>query len=234
MAMPPGSFAVDADGREPRVAEPQHGKTRKPHMSRAVTTDEGSRIVVIAASTGGLDALSRILSQLAPTFPAAIAIVQHRSTSYPTLLAQLLQQRTKLRVKNAEDGEEIHPGIVYVAPPGIHLVVDSTERFGLVDGLKVKHSRPSGDVLFASAAEAFESRVIAVVLTGGDGDGSAGISVVKRRGGTVISQDAGSAAASGMPRSAIATGDVDYVLPLEHIASALEELAGRGRTRSDL
>jgi two-component system, chemotaxis family, protein-glutamate methylesterase/glutaminase len=102
-----------------------------------------------------------------------------------------------------------------------------------VDGLKVKHARPSGDVLFASAAEAFESRVIALVLTGGDGDGSTGISIVKQHGGTVISQDEASAVDSGMPRSAIATGDVDYVLPLAYIASALEELVGRGRTRSD-
>jgi two-component system, chemotaxis family, protein-glutamate methylesterase/glutaminase len=204
-------------------------------MSRAAITDEGRfRIVVIAASTGGLDALSRILSQLKPTFPAAIAIVQHRSMSSPNLLAQILQCRIKLKVKDAEDGEEIHPSIVYVAPPGIHLVVDSRQRFALVDGLKVKHARPSGDVLFASAAEAFESRVIALVLTGGDGDGSTGISVVKQHGGTVVSQDKETAVASGMPQSAIATGDVDYVLPLPSIASALEELVGRGCTRSDL
>jgi two-component system, chemotaxis family, protein-glutamate methylesterase/glutaminase len=202
-------------------------------MSRSVN-EARFRVVVIAASTGGLDALSRILSRLTPAFPAAIAIVQHRPMSSPTLLAQILQHRTKLRVKDAEDGEEIHPGIAYVAPPGIHLVVDASRRFALVDGLKVKHARPSGDVLFASAAEAFESRVIALVLTGGDGDGSTGISVVKQHGGTVISQDEGSAVASGMPQSAIATGDVDYVLPLAYIASALEELVDHGRTRSDL
>jgi two-component system chemotaxis response regulator CheB len=85
-----------------------------------------------------------------------------------------------------------------------------------------------------AAAEAFESRVIALVLTGGDGDGSTGISVVKQHGGTVISQDEASAVASSMPQSAIATGDVDYVLPLAYIASDLEELVVRGRTRSDL
>jgi two-component system chemotaxis response regulator CheB len=204
-------------------------------MSHNVGTEEGIfRIVVVAASTGGLEALSRILSQLTPTFRAAIAIVQHRSMSSPTLLAQLLQHQTKLRVKDAENGEEIHPGIVYVAPPGIHLVVDARGRFGLVDGVKVKHTRPSGDVLFASAAEAFGSRVIALVLTGGDGDGSTGISVVKEHGGTVVSQDEASAVASSMPQSAIATGDVDYVLPLAYIASALDELVDHGRTRSDL
>jgi two-component system chemotaxis response regulator CheB len=205
-----------------------------PLRSRAVTQEGRFRIVVIAASTGGLDALSRILSQLGPVFPAAIAIVQHRPASFPTLLARVLQYHAKLRVKDAEDGEEIHPGIVYVAPPGIHLVVDARRRFALVDGLKVKRARPSGDMLFASAAEAFESQVIALVLTGGDRDGSTGISVVKQHGGTVISQDEGSAVASGMPQSAIATGDVDYVLPLAYIASALEELVGCGRTRSDL
>jgi two-component system, chemotaxis family, protein-glutamate methylesterase/glutaminase len=194
---------------------------------------ESFRIVVIAASAGGLDALSRILSQLPPTFPLAIAIVQHRSMSSPNLLATVLQRQTKLTVKTAEDGDEIDPGVVYVAPPGIHLVVTAERRFALRDGLKVKHVRPSGDVLFASAAEAFDSQVIALVLTGGDGDGSGGITVVKQHGGTVVSQDEASAQVSSMPQSAIATGDVDFVLPLSDIASALEALAVRGAGRSD-
>jgi len=204
-----------------------------PPVSRAFITGVGRfRIVVIAASTGGLEALSRILSQLGPAFPAAIAIVQHRAASSPHLLAQILQRHTRLKVKDVEDGEEIHPGVVYVAPPDIHLVVDARRRFALRDGPKVKHVRPSGDVLFASAAEAFESQVIALVLTGGDGDGSTGILVVKQHGGTVICQDAESARDAGMPRSAIATGEVDYVMPLAYIASALENLVFRRVTQS--
>ncbi len=190
------------------------------------------RIVVIVASAGGVEALSHILFDLPPTFPLCIAIVQHRSISSPNLLAKILQRQTKLRVKDAEDGDAVEPGIVYVAPPGVHLVVDATCRLTLVDGAKVKQVRPSGDVLFASAAEAFGSQVIALVLTGGDGDGSDGVVAVKKHGGTVISQDEVSAQVSSMPRAAIATGDVDFVLPLANIAWALEALALRGVARS--
>ena len=189
---------------------------------------EPFRIVVIAASAGGVEAISRILSELPTTFPLAIAIVQHRSMSSPHLLAKILQNRTKLSGKDAEDGGGILAGVVYVAPPGIHLVVEATQRFALRDGAKVKHVRPSGDVLFASAAEAFGSQVIALVLTGGDGDGSDGIQVVKDHRGTVVSQDEASAKVSSMPRSAIETGDVDFVVPLSSIAATLSALAERG------
>ncbi len=186
---------------------------------------EGFRIVVIGASVGGLEALSRILSELPGTLAAAIAIVQHRDMRLPHLLTELLQHRTPLRVKDAEQDDAARPGIVYVAPPGIHLVVDAGKRFVLVEGAKVHHARPSADRLFISAAKAFGSRVIAVVLTGGDGDGAGGLAAVKEHGGTAISQDAQSARDPSMPRAAIATGQVDYVLPLAEIASTLSRLA---------
>jgi two-component system chemotaxis response regulator CheB len=189
---------------------------------------DGFRLVVIAASAGGVTALSEILSQLSPTFPLALAIVQHRSLAAPHLLASVLQNRTRLTVQDAADGDECLPGHVYVAPPGIHLVVDAQRRLTLRDGIKVRHVRPSGDVLFASAAEAFGRELIALVLTGGDGDGADGVRIVKQHGGTVISQDEASAQVSGMPRSAIETGDVDYILSLADIAPTLEGLAVGG------
>ncbi len=197
------------------------------HVSRSF------HIIVVAASAGGLDALSRILSQLPASFPAALAIVQHRALSSPHLLAEILRQRTKLTVKDAADCDEPRPGVAYVAPPGIHLIVDARQRFALIDGAKVKHARPSGDLLFASAAEAFGPRVIALVLTGGDGDGSGGLSMVKKHGGIVISQDEASARDPSMPKAAIATGDVDYILPLAYIASTLEGLVLGGGMTAD-
>jgi two-component system, chemotaxis family, protein-glutamate methylesterase/glutaminase len=215
-------------GENARVGRATRGTPRGESMVR-----ERFSLVVVAASAGGLDALSRILSQLPPTFPAALAIVQHRGLSYPHLLADILRQRTRLRVRNAEDGDEARPGIAYIAPPGVHLVVDARQRFTLIDGAKVKHARPSGDVLFTSAAEAFGPRVVALVLTGGDGDGSGGLSVVKEHGGTVISQDEASARDPSMPKAAIATGDVDYVLPLAYIASTLERLVRSGGMTSN-
>jgi two-component system chemotaxis response regulator CheB len=194
---------------------------------------EGFRIVVVAASAGGLDALSLILSDLPSTFPAALAVVQHRAMTSPRLLAEILQRRTKLTVKNADAGDDVRAGIAYIAPPGIHLVVDARQRFALVEGEKVKHARPSADRLFASAAKAFGPRVIALVLTGGNDDGSGGVSVVKQSGGTVISQDEASARDPSMPKAAIATGAVDYVLPLDSIAAMLERLVRFGRMPTD-
>jgi two-component system, chemotaxis family, protein-glutamate methylesterase/glutaminase len=200
---------------------------RIPAWACAVLQREGVyRIVVATASAGGIEAISSILARLSPAFPIPIAIVQHRSTLQPNRLARVLQRSTRLKVKDAEAGEAIVPGTVYLARPGAHLVVDETGRLALVDGERVKHVRPSGDVLFASAAKAFGADVIAVVLTGGDSDGADGIGRVKEAGGTVIVQDAASAKASDMPRSAIGTGAVDWILPLEEIGPALEALGG--------
>lgn len=189
------------------------------------------RVVVIASSAGGVDALSRILSQL-PSFPVAIAIVQHRSARYPSRLAHILQRHTGLEVKEASHGEAIAAGTVYLAPPGVHLVIDGDQTARLLTGAKVKHVRPCADLLFASAAKVFGKRLIGVVLTGVDGDGSEGIQCIKDRGGTVIAQDEGTSQFFSMPRTAIETGSVDFVLPLDLIAPALFALA-RTKARVD-
>lgn len=193
-----------------------------------VPSDRRSRLVVIAASAGGLKALRIVLSSFEPDLNASFAIVQHRSGSQPHLLGQLLGAVTPLTVRNARAGDEIEVGRILIAPPDKHLLVGADGLFELSDGPKVSFARPSADVLFESAAVVLGSQVIAVVLTGGDGDGSAGIGHVKKHGGLVIAQDRETSQVFGMPRSAAQTGQVDFVLPVDDIGPELVRLITEG------
>ena len=192
-------------------------------------SDAAFDIVALAASAGGVQALREILTGLPADFPAALAVVLHRPAGFHGLLADVLGRRTLLRVKEAEEGERLAARTVFLAPPGFHLLVTPRGTLSLSVGPKVNHVRPSAEPLFLSMAASCEARAVAVVLTGGDGDGSDGVREVKRRGGVVIVQDPAEAEAPGMPRSAIATGCADQVLPLAEIASALVRLVRPAR-----
>ena len=181
-------------------------------------------LVVMVASAGGLQAMEKILAGLPPDFPIPLALVQHRLTDKPEMLAKVLGRHTRLNVKLAEEGETLRPGTLYVALPTLHLQVDSDRTLHHVDGVRVRHVLSSGDRLFESAARSLGNRVIGVVLTGYDSDGSAGARAIHGAGGFVIAQDAASSAAPPMPLAAIATGCVDAVLPLETITPALVKL----------
>ena len=182
-------------------------------------------IVVIAASAGGVQALQKLLSALPHDFPLPIAVVQHRSSQAPNLLARVLGRHTPLTVKLEELGETMSAGTVYLASPHRHLVVRPGGTLALVDGHKIRHVLSSANPLFASAAEVFHGGVIAVVLTGGDSDATDGVQSVTQSGGMVIAQDEASCALFGMPRAAIASGAVHAVLPLGEIARELRRLA---------
>ncbi|MFQ4145064.1 chemotaxis protein CheB, partial [Chlorogloeopsis sp. ULAP02] len=132
-------------------------------------------VVAIAASKGGLKAISKILSALPADFPAAIVIVQHSSPHYLSYLAEIFSRRTALRVKQAEPGELLQPGTVYTPVPNKHLLINLDGTVSLSDAPKVNFVRPAADKLFASVAATFQSRAIAVVLTGKDSDGALGI-----------------------------------------------------------
>ena len=192
-------------------------------------------LVVIAGSLGGVEALRTICAALPADFPAALAIVQHRSTRQPHLLAELLATWSTLPVGDATDGELVLGGRIYIAPPDRHMTVTASVRIALVDGPPIHHVRASAEPLFVSAALAYRTRLIAVVLTGGDGDGSIGIVSARNAGALTIAQDPDTAVCGDMPRRAIATGAVDLVLPLDAIADALvarvRESAARGRER---
>jgi two-component system chemotaxis response regulator CheB len=189
-------------------------------------------LVAVAASAGGLKALSQVLSALPGDFPAALVVVVHISPHHKSHLADILARRTTLRVKHAAEGDRLHPGTVFIALPDRHLVVNPDGTLSLCHSGRVRHVRPSGDVLFASLAISCQDRAIAVVLTGGDDDGATGARLVQAMGGTVIAQDEASAEHPAMPRAAIATGAVDHVLPLGQIAPLLEHLTKPGAARA--
>lgn len=190
-------------------------------------------LVVMAASYGGIRALREILGELPADFPAPIAIVQHRSTEPPNMLARVIGRHTLLKVKTAEEGETMRPGTVYLAPPDLHLQVQHGGVCHLTEGRRIRHLRSSANPLFDSAADVFKGRLIAVVLTGSASDATDGVQAVKAHGGLVIAQDEESSAAFGMPGSAIATGCVDWILPLKEIGPTLCRLVeARGGGRS--
>ena len=186
-------------------------------------------VIAVAASAGGLTALSRLLGALDAGLDAAILVVQHLSPTHPSHLADILGRRTRLTVKQAASSHQLHPGIVFVAPPGSHLLVDRRGFLSLSHRPPVHFVRPSADRLFESIAGSFGSRAVAVVLTGTGRDGATGAQAVKRAGGIVIVQDEATSEFFGMPRAAIEAGEVDMILPLDGIAPALESLVGRAR-----
>ena len=180
-------------------------------------------IVAIAASAGGIEALSTILSQLPADFPIAIAVVQHIPAHRQNLIATILNRRTALLVKEAEEGEPLNPGTVYIAVPNFHLRVELDKTIGFSQSEKIHFLRPAAEILFSTVAEVYKERAIAVVLTGGDSDGAKGVKILNQAGSKVIAQDRATSAVFGMPAAAIETGCVDWVLPLTQIATALKK-----------
>jgi two-component system chemotaxis response regulator CheB len=192
------------------------------------TASAAFAIVALAASAGGLTALSRVLAALPEGFPATLVVVQHLDPRHRSLMADILSRRTPLRVKQAEEGELISPATVYIAPPNRHLLVNQDGTLSLTQSELVHFLRPSADLLFESVAASYRERAIAVVLTGTGSDGAMGVKAIKKMGGTVIAQDEATAEFFGMPSAAIQSGSVDFVLPLDEIATALVTLVIKG------
>ncbi len=188
-------------------------------------------VVAIAASAGGLRALSKLLASLPLDFPAAILIVQHLDPHHPSLMANILRRRTPLLVKQAEEGDRLALSTVLVAPPDRHLLANPDDSVSLSQSELVHFVRPSADLLFESVAARYKERAIAIVLTGTGSDGSMGVRAIKKMGGTVIVEDDTTAEFSGMPSAAIHTGVADLILPLEKIPSTLVTLMKKGEAK---
>jgi two-component system chemotaxis response regulator CheB len=182
--------------------------------------------VVIGASAGGLRALGAILSRLPETFAMPIAIAQHIEPSSDGYIATYMDALSPLRVKDAEDKECLCAGRAYFAPAGYHLLIDSDKTFSLSVDDKVNFARPAIDVLFESAADAYGSALVGVVLTGANEDGAKGLRRIRRLGGLAIVQDPRTAEAKRMPEAAIATAGADRILTVDGIAALLIELGG--------
>lgn len=185
-------------------------------------------LVTVGASWGGLEALKVVLAGLPPTFSLPVAIVQHRSSdSRDAGLAAYYDARCALPVCTIEDKQPIEPGHVYFAPPGYHLLVERG-HFDLSRDLPIQFSRPSIDVLFEAAADAYGAATIGVVLTGANEDGAAGLRAIQSVGGFSIVQDPATAARGTMPRAAIAAvGEPDLVVAIEEIPQYLSKLDGQ-------
>ncbi|MHB8597769.1 MAG: chemotaxis protein CheB [Ktedonobacteraceae bacterium] len=181
-------------------------------------------IIVIGASAGGVEALITLTATLPPNLQAAVFIVLHIPAQSPSMLPDILNRAGSLKVVSATDNAKIEYGHIYVAPPDFHLLVES-EHIRVVSGPRENRHRPAIDPLFRSAASAYGSRVMGVILTGSLDDGTAGLQAIKRCGGLAIVQDPQDALFPSMPLSALANVQVDYTLPLAQIGPLLGNLS---------
>lgn len=187
-------------------------------------------IIVIGASSGGIEALRTLVGALPKDFAASVFVVLHMSADSPGLLGGILRRSGALPASNATDRAKIKPGRVYVAPPDHHLLVDDG-FMRITHGPKENRFRPAVDPLFRSAARVYGTRVIGVVLTGALDDGTAGLSAIKACGGIGIVQDPADAEFPSMPQSALDNVAVDYRLPIAGIAPQLVQLVAKPALR---
>jgi two-component system, chemotaxis family, protein-glutamate methylesterase/glutaminase len=183
-------------------------------------------LVVVGSSWGGLRALKVILEGLPADFDVPLAVAQHRSTESSEIMIRLLQSHTALTVVEASDKDPVTAGHVYIAAPDYHLLLEPGS-FALSTEGAVSHSRPSIDVLFESASDAYAERLVGVILTGASDDGSAGLRRIRNAGGVTVVQDPATADRREMPDAAIAAVPDSKVLPLEAIAGFLVGVCGR-------
>jgi len=180
--------------------------------------------IVIGSSAGGLDALGILLPMLDPALPVPVIIVQHISASSDSFMVTYFNRLCGMKVKEGEEKELLKPGVVYFAPPDYHLLVEPDHTLSLSNEEKVNFSRPSIDVLFETASWAYGNRLIGVILTGANWDGTSGCELIRKTGGLVIVQDPKTAAVSRMPESVIERITPDYVLPIEEIGRQINQI----------
>jgi two-component system chemotaxis response regulator CheB len=181
-------------------------------------------IVVIGASAGGVEALTRLVRDLPPGLPASLFVVCHLPPSHRSVLSDILSRSGPLLATFAIDGEEFHPGHIYLAPPDYHLLLGEGQRVRLNRGPRENRHRPAVDPLFRSAAQLYGRRVIGVVLSGGLNDGAAGLLAVRAAGGLAIVQDPSDAEVSAMPINAARIAGADHSVPLDRLGPLLVEL----------
>lgn len=180
--------------------------------------------VVIGASAGGMHTINKLLSKLPENFLLPIIIVQHIATTSDNYLVEFLNKNTKLIVKEVDEKEIVKKGVVYIAPPNYHILIEEDSSISLSADEKVNYSRPSIDVLFLSASDAFKEKLIGVILTGANDDGAKGLFVIKRNGGLTIVQDPLEAETSLMPLAAIKTTEPHHILKVNEISKLLIDL----------
>jgi two-component system chemotaxis response regulator CheB len=185
--------------------------------------------VVIGVSAGGINALKEIFSQLPADFQLPMIIVQHISPRSNNLWIDFMNDKSKVHIKEADEKEEIKNGWIYIAPANYHLLIEKNKTFSLTIDERVNYARPSIDVLFETAADAYKDKLIGIVLTGSNNDGSNGIKKIKEAGGMTIIQDPETAEYPEMPTFAMEQVKPDYILPLDKIISLLIKIDKKQR-----
>ena len=180
--------------------------------------------IVIGGSAGAMKALTTLLPYLPQNYQAPVIVVLHLHPLQDRYFLEHYRTFTNLHIKEADEKETIQAGYVYFAPPNYHLLVENDKTFSFSIDEKVNYSRPSIDVLFESAANAYGAHLVGIVLTGANNDGAAGLRSIKEKGGTVIVQDPLSAESPYMPSSALQEVQPDYVLDLAGIGQWLADL----------
>jgi two-component system, chemotaxis family, protein-glutamate methylesterase/glutaminase len=209
----------------PRVADNGHNG-RSPVAAAAAGTRSAAGkfpIVIMASSTGGPATLMKFVPLFPKDFPGAVLLVQHMPGNFTDQFGKQLAEVSQMKVKEAEAGEIIVPGHIYVCPGSHHMRVSPTGRISLDDGPRISGYRPCADLTMESAADYAGPMTIGLVLTGMGNDGSKGVQAVRAAGGHTIAQDESTAVIFGMPQEAIKTGAVDQVLPIEAIYHAIEK-----------
>lgn len=180
--------------------------------------------IVVGASAGGVEALLKIFAAIGPGYRLPIITVLHLSDERRSQLAHVFQSRLPIPVKEADDKEAIVPGTLYFAAPGYHLSVEMDLSLSFSQEERVFHSRPSIDILFGSAADAYGTRLAGILLTGANHDGAQGLANIKLNGGLTVVQDPAQAQARTMPDAALALHTPDFILPLDDIGQLLVDL----------
>lgn len=182
------------------------------------------QLVIIGGSAGSLDVLMSVVAQLRSELSVPVLVVVHRKQDNDNLMESLLDHKSTLPVKEAEDKEPLLPGNIYIAPADYHLLIEKNNTIALDASEKINFSRPSIDVSFQSAAEVYGDKLICILLSGANADGTEGLTVAKQAGALLLVQDPLSAEVSFMPLQALKTLSVDYIIRRDEIAALLNEL----------
>jgi two-component system, chemotaxis family, protein-glutamate methylesterase/glutaminase len=180
--------------------------------------------VVIGTSAGGLGVLSYLFERLPVNYFLPVIVVQHRYRDQKNLLEDVLQHKCMIKIKQADEKEKIKNGVVYIAPPDYHLLIEDDHTFSLSADKHIKFSRPSIDVLFESASLVYQKRLVGIILTGANSDGAEGLLTIKKNGGFTIAQDPSEAQYAYMPQAAIKVDSAEKIWNLKQISSFLLEL----------
>jgi len=215
------------------VSSPKPSKQQiaQPVISKSTGTID---IVALGVSTGGPNALLKVIPFLSKNFPVPILAVQHMPPMFTASLAERLDKQSEIKICEATDGQRVEPGVMFIAPGGRHMIVKKTVggyNINLTDTEPVNSCRPAVDVLFRSVLNVYGGNVLTVIMTGMGNDGAAGVSAIRRKGGYSIVQDEASSVVWGMPGAVAKSENADEIIVLDKMASRIEDLVKKGGKR---